>query len=185
LEDHCGGGVVTKCINHDCISAAHRIALGCRGCALIAVQRIFPCRDHTAESSHRIQILITRRLGFTSSSMKGSIANTLAKAPSPRSDEVRIDLVLSGSSVAKGRLPHLARFSEVPEIEVRFIHAPDEPTLVLGDASLGPTAAAIGNAVARDAFRATTVRVPRPNPASACRSFRQQSHLKKQKGCDR
>ena len=80
------------CINHDCISAAHRIASGCRGCALIAqgVQRIFPCRDHTAESSHRIQILITRRLGFTSSSMKGWIANTLAKAPSPRSDEVRI-----------------------------------------------------------------------------------------------
>jgi nicotinate dehydrogenase subunit B len=43
----------------------------------------------------------------------------------------------------------ILRFSEVPEIEVRFIDAPDEPTLGLGEASLGPTAAAIGNAVAR------------------------------------
>jgi nicotinate dehydrogenase subunit B len=43
----------------------------------------------------------------------------------------------------------ILRFSEVPEIEVRFIHAPDEPALGLGEASLGPTAAAIGNAVAR------------------------------------
>jgi CO/xanthine dehydrogenase Mo-binding subunit len=43
----------------------------------------------------------------------------------------------------------ILRFSEVPEIEVRFIHATDEPALGLGEASLGPTAAAIGNAVAR------------------------------------
>jgi nicotinate dehydrogenase subunit B len=43
----------------------------------------------------------------------------------------------------------ILRFSEVPDIEVRFIHAPDEPALGLGEASLGPTAAAIGNAVAR------------------------------------
>jgi CO/xanthine dehydrogenase Mo-binding subunit len=43
----------------------------------------------------------------------------------------------------------ILRFSEVPEVEVRFIDAPDEPALGLGEASLGPTAAAIGNAVAR------------------------------------
>jgi CO/xanthine dehydrogenase Mo-binding subunit len=43
----------------------------------------------------------------------------------------------------------ILRFSEVPEIEVRFIDVPDEPALGVGEASLGPTAAAIGNAVAR------------------------------------
>jgi nicotinate dehydrogenase subunit B len=43
----------------------------------------------------------------------------------------------------------ILRFSEVPEVEVRFIDAPHEPALGLGEASLGPTAAAIGNAVAR------------------------------------
>jgi CO/xanthine dehydrogenase Mo-binding subunit len=41
------------------------------------------------------------------------------------------------------------RFSEVPEIELRFIDAPDEPPLGLGEVAMGPTAAAIGNAVAR------------------------------------
>ncbi len=41
------------------------------------------------------------------------------------------------------------RFSEVPEVEIRFIERPDAPALGLGEASLGPTAAAIGNAVAR------------------------------------
>jgi nicotinate dehydrogenase subunit B len=43
----------------------------------------------------------------------------------------------------------ILRFSEVPEVEIRFIAAPQEPALGLGEASLGPTAAAIGNAVAR------------------------------------
>jgi len=42
----------------------------------------------------------------------------------------------------------ILRFSEVPEIEVRFVEAPREPTLGIGEASQGPTAAAIGNAVA-------------------------------------
>jgi nicotinate dehydrogenase subunit B len=41
------------------------------------------------------------------------------------------------------------RFSEVPEVDIRFIEAPHEPALGLGEAALGPTAAAIGNAVAR------------------------------------
>jgi len=43
----------------------------------------------------------------------------------------------------------ILRFSEVPEVEIRFIERRDEPALGLGEASLGPTAAAIGNAVAR------------------------------------
>ena len=43
----------------------------------------------------------------------------------------------------------ILRFSEVPEIEIRFIEAPDEPALGLGEVGMGPTVAAIGNAVAR------------------------------------
>jgi CO/xanthine dehydrogenase Mo-binding subunit len=43
----------------------------------------------------------------------------------------------------------ILRFSEVPEIDIRFIAAPDQPTLGLGEVAMGPTVAAIGNAVAR------------------------------------
>jgi CO/xanthine dehydrogenase Mo-binding subunit len=43
----------------------------------------------------------------------------------------------------------ILRFSEVPEIEITLIDAPNEPALGLGEASVGPTGAAIGNAVAR------------------------------------
>lgn len=43
----------------------------------------------------------------------------------------------------------IMRFSEVPEIAVEFVAAPDEPTLGIGEASIGPAAAAIANAVAR------------------------------------
>ena len=43
----------------------------------------------------------------------------------------------------------ILRFSEVPEIDIRLVDAPNEPTLGLGEASVGPTGAAIGNAVAR------------------------------------
>jgi len=43
----------------------------------------------------------------------------------------------------------ILRFSEVPEIEISVLDRPDEPTLGLGEASVGPTGAAIGNAVAR------------------------------------
>ena len=42
----------------------------------------------------------------------------------------------------------ILRFSEVPEIETEIMHAPDLPTLGMGECSFGPTAAAIGNAVA-------------------------------------
>jgi CO/xanthine dehydrogenase Mo-binding subunit len=43
----------------------------------------------------------------------------------------------------------ILRFSEVPEIEISVIDRPNEPALGLGEASVGPTGAAIGNAVAR------------------------------------
>ena len=42
----------------------------------------------------------------------------------------------------------ILRFSEVPEIYTEIIHAPDLPTLGMGECTFGPTAAAIGNAVA-------------------------------------
>ena len=43
----------------------------------------------------------------------------------------------------------ILRFSDIPEIDVEMIDNPNEPTLGLGEASVGPTCAAIGNAVAR------------------------------------
>jgi nicotinate dehydrogenase subunit B len=42
----------------------------------------------------------------------------------------------------------ILRFSEVPEIDALIIDAPDQPTLGMGECTFGPTAAAIGNAVA-------------------------------------
>jgi CO/xanthine dehydrogenase Mo-binding subunit len=42
----------------------------------------------------------------------------------------------------------ILRFSEVPEITTEIVHAPDLPTLGMGECTFGPTAAAIGNAVA-------------------------------------
>ena len=42
----------------------------------------------------------------------------------------------------------ILRFSEVPEVEIRFTGSPDQPTLGIGETSVGATAAAIGNAVA-------------------------------------
>jgi nicotinate dehydrogenase subunit B len=43
----------------------------------------------------------------------------------------------------------ILRFSEAPEIEIQLVEAPNEPALGLGEASVGPTGAAIANAVAR------------------------------------
>src|SRR6185312_14759434 len=42
----------------------------------------------------------------------------------------------------------IMRFSEVPEIDTVLMHNPDQPTLGMGECTFGPTAAAIGNAVA-------------------------------------
>ncbi len=43
----------------------------------------------------------------------------------------------------------ILRFSEIPEIDIEIVHAPNEPTLGMGECSVGPAGAAIGNAVAR------------------------------------
>jgi len=42
----------------------------------------------------------------------------------------------------------ILKFSEVPEIDVVIVPNPDLPTLGMGECTFGPTAAAIGNAVA-------------------------------------
>ena len=52
------------------------------------------------------------------------------------------------SSDSWERYPIL-RFSEVPEIEIEIVGEPSNPALGAGEVALGPTAAAIGNAVAR------------------------------------
>lgn len=43
----------------------------------------------------------------------------------------------------------ILRFSDIPEIEIQMIDNPNEPSLGLGECTVGPTGAAIGNAVAR------------------------------------
>jgi nicotinate dehydrogenase subunit B len=43
----------------------------------------------------------------------------------------------------------ILRFSEVPEVEIELVGDPTDPALGSGEVVLGPTAAAIGNAVAR------------------------------------
>ena len=43
----------------------------------------------------------------------------------------------------------ILRFHEVPEMDIQLIDAPNEAALGLGEASVGPTCAALGNAVAR------------------------------------
>ena len=42
----------------------------------------------------------------------------------------------------------ILRFSEVPDVEIALVGDPNDPPLGLGEVALGPTAAAIGNAVA-------------------------------------
>ena len=42
----------------------------------------------------------------------------------------------------------ILKFSEVPEIDTVLVDALDQPTLGMGECTMGPTAAAIGNAVA-------------------------------------
>jgi CO/xanthine dehydrogenase Mo-binding subunit len=41
----------------------------------------------------------------------------------------------------------IARFSQVPEVEVHVVHRPEEPPLGAGEATQGPVTAAIGNAL--------------------------------------
>jgi CO/xanthine dehydrogenase Mo-binding subunit len=42
----------------------------------------------------------------------------------------------------------ILRFDEVPPVDIELIDAPDQPPLGMGEVSLGPTLAAVGNAVA-------------------------------------
>jgi nicotinate dehydrogenase subunit B len=42
----------------------------------------------------------------------------------------------------------IARFGQVPDVEVHLVHRPDEPPLGAGEATQGPVPAAIGNALA-------------------------------------
>jgi CO/xanthine dehydrogenase Mo-binding subunit len=60
-------------------------------------------------------------------------------------------VAFADGKVAASQWEHypILRFSEIPEIDIRLIEAPSEPTLGLGEASVGPTVGAIGNAVAR------------------------------------
>ena len=51
----------------------------------------------------------------------------------------------------------IIKFSEVPDIETILIDRPNEPPLGAGEATQGPTAAAIANAV----FNATGIRLKR------------------------
>jgi CO/xanthine dehydrogenase Mo-binding subunit len=41
----------------------------------------------------------------------------------------------------------ILRFDEIPELEVALMARDDQPSLGVGEAAQGPTAAAIGNAV--------------------------------------
>ncbi|MBV9248972.1 MAG: xanthine dehydrogenase family protein molybdopterin-binding subunit, partial [Acetobacteraceae bacterium] len=63
---------------------------------------------------------------------------------------VKEQVRLEGSGVASldwDAYPIL-RFSEIPEIDTEILDARDEPTLGMGECTFGPTAAAVGNAVA-------------------------------------
>jgi CO/xanthine dehydrogenase Mo-binding subunit len=61
-------------------------------------------------------------------------------------EQVRLDG--DGITSVDWELYPILRFSEIPEIETEIIHNPDDPTLGMGECTFGPTAAAIGNAVA-------------------------------------
>jgi CO/xanthine dehydrogenase Mo-binding subunit len=87
----------------------------------------------------------------------------LAINPDGATNQIEGGIIMGASFVLKERVPFrdgkvaaatwddypILRFSEVPEIDVRLIDNPNEPALGLGEASVGPTGAAIGNAVAR------------------------------------
>ena len=61
-------------------------------------------------------------------------------------EEVRVDA--DGSLPASWEAYPILTFPEVPEVFVRFVGSAADPSLGLGEAAVGPTAAAIGNAVA-------------------------------------
>ena len=87
----------------------------------------------------------------------------LVIAPDGAKNQIEGGIIMGASFVMKERVRFedgkvatatwedypILRFSDVPEIEIELIDAPNEPALGLGEASVGPTGAAIGNAVAR------------------------------------
>jgi CO/xanthine dehydrogenase Mo-binding subunit len=87
----------------------------------------------------------------------------LAINPDGARNQIEGGIIMGASFMLKERVPFrdgkvaaatwddypILRFSEVPEIDIRLIDNPNEPALGLGEASVGPTGAAIGNAVAR------------------------------------
>ena len=92
----------------------------------------------------------------------GLVINPDGAANSWRADHPRRQHDPEGAGEAGRRRHHVAglgqlsdsEFSEVPEISTVIIHAPNEPTLGMGECTFGPTAAAIGNAVSARARRA-------------------------------
>jgi CO/xanthine dehydrogenase Mo-binding subunit len=87
----------------------------------------------------------------------------LVITPDGARNQIEGGIIMGASFVMKERVPFadgkvaattwedypILRFSEVPEIEISVLDMPNEPALGLGEASVGPTGAAIGNAVAR------------------------------------
>jgi CO/xanthine dehydrogenase Mo-binding subunit len=87
----------------------------------------------------------------------------LVITPDGARNQLEGGIIMGASFVLKERVPFadgkvaattwqdypILRFSEVPEIDIRLVDARNEPALGLGEAAVGPTGAAIGNAVAR------------------------------------
>ncbi len=87
----------------------------------------------------------------------------LVISPDGARNQVEGGIIMGASFVMKEQVPFadgkvsaatwedypILRFAEVPEIEIKLIDMPNEPTLGLGEASVGPTGAAVGNALAR------------------------------------
>jgi len=61
-------------------------------------------------------------------------------------EQVRIDA--TGTASRSWAEYPILRFSEIPPIEIELMDEPDEPPLGMGECTMGPTAAAIGNAAA-------------------------------------
>ena len=62
-------------------------------------------------------------------------------------EQVRFDNTLAGVASFDWETYPVLKFTEVPEIDVELINTRDEVPLGVGEATAGPTAAAIGNAV--------------------------------------
>ena len=68
------------------------------------------------------------------------------RVPETHTSEVRLDE--NGISSRDWDSYPILRFSEVPEMQVELVDDAGNPSLGVGECTVGPTAAAIGNAVA-------------------------------------